>query len=366
MVSRLNFATILLVVFIIHIFIDNGLANELNQNEELKKRVELLEKHALKIPEGFFINGEIEGYYNDRRRDSHSGWESRGEFQFGVSHDLKELPIKDLWFGASATYDSDYALDSTKDNTLVEKQFGFGNDLVRIYAGETDVQRLGFAKTPKISVPLIYTKHNNRIDHHNKTVLAFGGFKWDDEFEFDAHRLRKNVPFGGTIGYDSDQNTTYYNGTVSVLGLFEVGYMRISSPRQVTKYTKSTNQRGWSIGGSLYRFGLPIIWGVETWDDRDEGVQSKKTRKEYGGLLSLSEPVYLTFHRTENDDLGYSGNYYGVIYTYHTTSDEHKRPDQRDGIEFGIYLHDKEQTSVYTGVYKDHGKQFLADVKVRF
>ena len=41
----------------------------------------------------------------------------------------------------------------TLDNTIVEKQLGFGNNFATIYVGETDAQRIGFAKTSKIGAP---------------------------------------------------------------------------------------------------------------------------------------------------------------------------------------------------------------------
>jgi len=128
---------------------------------DLQKRVEDLEKkNNFDIPSGFFINGELEGRYNDKTYDS--GWDSRGEFQLGISTKV-DTSLGIDWVGASGTYDSYYELDHTQDNTLVEKQIGFGNDNTRLYIGETDAQRLGFAKTPKISVPLIYTETNYRL-----------------------------------------------------------------------------------------------------------------------------------------------------------------------------------------------------------
>ena len=79
--------------------------------------------------------------------------------------------------------------------------------------GETDAQRLGFAKTPKISAPLIYTQKNFRIDHNEKTVIACGGYEWDNQFKFDSHRLKRNKPYAVNVGYDRKQDTTYLTGS---------------------------------------------------------------------------------------------------------------------------------------------------------
>jgi len=328
------------------------------QDLTLEQRIEKLEKTTPNLPQGFFVNGELEGRYNDKTYDS--GWDSRGELQFGISTEV-DTPIAVDWVGVSANYDSYYELDHTQDNTLVEKQLGFGNDVSRIYIGETDAQRMGFAKTPKISVPLIFTETNYRIDHREKTVLTFGGWEYDNEFDFDSYRLKRETPWGIALGWDNDGNVGYATGTISLMGYADLSYMRIEGPEETTK----GDQEGWAIGGSLHRFGVPLLWGAEVWDDKNTGLASKD-RYDYGVMYNVNKDLYVTAHRTENDDLGYDGNYYGVVYNVPTSYDPNKRPDKQDGLELGLYLHDKEQTSVYTGAFTDHGQQVLASVRYKF
>ena len=43
-----------------------------------------------------------------------------------------------------------------------------------------------------------------------------------------------------------------------------------------------------------------------------------------------------------------------------------KRADKRDGLEFGIYLHDKEQTNVYTASHTDYDDQIIASITWKF
>ena len=135
---------------------------------ELEKRITQLESNKLSIPKSLFITGEVEGYYDDRTYDS--GWDSRAELQVGINHNFDNAYVN--WTGASMLYDTYYSLDTTLNNTVQEKQMGIGNDYYRLYLGETDAQRLGFAKTPKIGAPLIITQTNSRLDHREKTVLA--------------------------------------------------------------------------------------------------------------------------------------------------------------------------------------------------
>jgi hypothetical protein len=325
----------------------------------LEDRVSKLEDKSLGLPNGFFINGEIEGYYDDKTYDS--GWDSRGELQFGVETSLPDNELNIDWVGGTTTIDSHYALNTADNNKLVEKQLGFGNDTARIYIGETDAQRMGFAKTPKISAPLIYTETNYRIDHREKTVLTFGGWQYDNEFDFDSHRLSRDVPWGVALAYDNNNNVYYGTATVD-LGLAEVSYMHITGPEDTNK----DDQQGYAIGGSLHRFGVPMLWGVELWDDKNTGTYTEDDRLDYGVMYNVSEAVYVTAHRTENDDLGYDGNYYGVVYNLVTDYDSTKRADKQDGLEVGLYYHDKEQTNIATGAYTDHGSQFLASVRYKF
>lgn len=320
-------------------------------SKDLESRVEALENAIPKLPNGLFINGELEARYDDKTYDS--GWDSRSEFQLGVQTTLPENHLNINWAGASMTYDSYYELDHTLDNTLVEKQVGVGNDFARIYIGETDAQRMGFAKTPKISVPLIYTETNYRIDHREKTVLTFGGWQYNNEFDFDSYKLKRQTPWGVALGYDNDNNVAYATGTVSLMGYADVSYMRITGPEETTK----GDQEGYSIGGSFYRWNVPLVWGVEMWDDKNTGLASKN-RMDYGVLYNINPQFAVTYHRLENDDLGYDGNYYGAIYNIKTGTDQE--------LEMGLYLHDTEKTSVYTGAHTDYGQSVLGSVKYKF
>ena len=350
----LSILFLIIIAFAVVLFNSNAKAETLS----LEQRVEQLEKNVPNLPNGFFVNGEVEGFYDDKTYDS--GWDSRAELQLGISTNVPETLAVD-WIGASMTYDTHYSLDTSLNNTVQEKQLGFGNDKARIYLGETDAQRMGFAKTPKISAPLIFTETNYRIDHREKTVLTFGGWQYDNEFDFDSYRLKRETPWGIALGWDNDGNVGYYTGTVNIMGLADVSYMRIDGPEETTK----GNQEGYAIGGSLHRFDIPMIWGVELWDDKNTGLASDD-RIDYGVLYNVTKSTYVTAHRTENDDLGYDGNYYGIVHNVYQNYDPSKRPDKQTGLELGLYLHDKEQTSVYTGAYTDHGQNILASVRYKF
>ena len=337
-----------------------GLTTGVLANEKtLEDRVTALENSAPNLPNGFFVNGEVEGYYDDKTYDS--GWDSRAELQLGISTNVPETLSVD-WVGASMTYDTHYSLDTSLNNTVQEKQLGFGNDIARFYIGETDAQRMGFAKTPKISVPLIYTETNYRIDHREKTVLTFGGWQYDNEFDFDSYRLKKETPWGIALGWDNDGNVGYATGTISLMGYADVSYMRITAPEESGK----GDQEGYSIGGSLHRFGAPLVWGVELWDDKNTGAYTKDDRLDYGVMYNVNQNLYVTAHRTENDDLGYDGNYYGIVYNIYQKYDPSKRPDKQDGLEMGLYLHDKEKRSIINGAHTDYNNQVLASIKYKF
>ena len=101
------------------------------------------------------------------------------------------------------------------------------------------------------------------------------------------------------------------------------------------------------------------------WADKDTGLAADN-RWDVGGLYSISPSLYATAHRTINDDLGYTGNYYGLVYNIYSDNDHKARPDQRDGLEFGVYLHDKEQTSVYTGAHTDYNQQIIGSIRWKF
>ena len=332
----------------------------LANDKSLEDRVTALEKSVPSLPNGFFVNGELEGRYDDKTYDS--GWDSRAEFQLGISTDLPDNNLNIDWVGASMMYDSHYSLDTTLNNTIVEKQLGFGNDTARVYIGETDAQRMGFAKTPKISIPLIYTETNHRIDHREKTVLTFGGWQYDNEFDFDSYRLKREQPWGVSLGWDNDGNVGYMTGTVSLMGYADVSYMRI----QGVEDAGTKDQEGYSIGGSLHRFGVPMLWGVELWDDKNTGTYTKDDRLDYGVMYNVTQSTYVTAHRTENDDLGNDITAYGIVHNIVQNYDPSKRPDKQDGLEIGLYVHDKEQTSVFTGAKTDHGQNFLASVRYKF
>jgi|GEM_PF-3472445 len=357
---------VIILFFLMVAMTTSALSEEISTNE-LLKRIEALEKKQSTfigpdIPTGFFVNGNVEAYYDEKTYDD--SWDSRTVIVVGVEQDIDNDYIN--WAGGSSKWDSHYSFNTALNNTLVEKQIGFGNDTCRLYLGETDVQRLGYAKTPKISVPLIYTQNNYRIDHNEKSVLACGGYQWDNQFDFDSHRLKRERPFGLNIGYDRKQDTWYYTGTTSVFGLAEISYMRIDSPSRAPGYTEDKTQEGYAIGGTLHRFNVPLIWGVELWDDKDTGL-AKDDRLDFGGLYTINNNLYTTFHRTVNDDLGYTGNYYGLVYNIYTDTNVHKRADKRDGLEFGIYyLHDKEQTNVYTASHTDYDDQIIASIRWKF
>ena len=351
----LSILFLIIIAFAVVLFNSNAKAETLS----LEQRVEQLEKNVPNLPNGFFVNGEVEGFYDDKTYDS--GWDSRAELQLGISTNVPETLAVD-WIGASMTYDTHYSLDTSLNNTVQEKQLGFGNDKARIYLGETDAQRMGFAKTPKISAPLIFTETNYRIDHREKTVLTFGGWQYDNEFDFDSYRLKRETPWGIALGWDNDGNVGYYTGTVSLMGYADVSYMRIDAIEETGK----GDQEGYAIGGSLHRFGVPMLWGVELWDDKNTGTYTKDDRLDYGVMYNVTNSTYVTAHRTENDDLGYDGNYYGIVHNIYQNYDPSKRPDKQDGLEMGLYFHDKSGTNVFTGAAHAETQQVLASIRYKF
>jgi hypothetical protein len=351
----LSILFLIIIAFAVVLFNSNAKAETLS----LEQRVEQLEKNVPNLPNGFFVNGEVEGFYDDKTYDS--GWDSRAELQLGISTNVPETLAVD-WIGTSMTYDTHYSLDTSLNNTVQEKQLGFGNDKARIYLGETDAQRMGFAKTPKISAPLIFTETNYRIDHREKTVLTFGGWQYDNEFDFDSYRLKRETPWGIALGWDNDGNVGYYTGTVSLMGYADVSYMRIDAIEETGK----GDQEGYAIGGSLHRFGVPMLWGVELWDDKNTGTYTKDDRLDYGVMYNVTDSTYVTAHRTENDDLGYDGNYYGIVHNIYQNYDPTKRADKQDGLEMGLYYHDKGGRSVFTGAAYPETQQILASVKYKF
>ena len=164
------------------------------------------------------------------------------------------------------------------------------------------------------------------------------------------------MPVGGVIGYDANTETAYVGATVNVAGYFDVSYMQIGNSDNITD--TDLNQQGYSIGGSTHRWGVPMVWGVEVWDDKNTGTYTKDNRIDYGVLYSETDELAVTYHRLENDDLGWDGNHYGAVYTVAAgTGGE---------LEMGLYLHDREQTSTFTGAKTTPDDNILATLKYKF
>jgi hypothetical protein len=317
-------------------------------DQSLEARVEALENKMPSLPNGLFINGEIEMYYDEDTYSSN--WDSRAEVITGLQTDIDAGAIN--WAGGSARFDSHYSLDTTLNNTIVEKQMGLGvGNNTRLYIGETDAQRLGFAKTPKIGVPLIITESNSRIDHNEKVVLTFGGWDNNNEFDFDTHSMNRDLPIGASIGYDANTEKLYAGATVSLMGLAEVSYMQIGDKDGITDW--DNNQQGYAIGTSLYRWDIPVVLGVEMWDDKNTGTYTKEDRMDYGVMYGLTDEVQLGFHRVENDDLGTNGDYLSAVYT-------------QGPVEMGVYYHMTESQNLGTGVITENDDSMKASIKYKF
>ena len=318
------------------------------EEKTLEQRVSDLEASAPSLPAGLFVNGELEIYYDD---DTYSSdIDSRAEIITGLQSDVDAGPI--TWAGGSARFDSHYSLDTTLNNTIVEKQMGLGiGENTRIYLGETDAQRLGFAKTPKIGVPLIITESNSRIDHNEKMVITFGGWNNNNECDFDTHSLGRDLPVGGSIAYDANTETLYAGVTASLMGYAEVSYMQVGDKDGITD--SDNNQQGWAIGTSLYRWDIPVVLGVEKWDDKNTGTYTKEDRMDYGIMYGLTDEVQLGFHRVENDDLGTNGDYLSAVYT-------------QGPVEMGVYYHMTESQNLGTGVITENDDSMKASIKYKF
>jgi hypothetical protein len=318
------------------------------EEKTLEQRVSDLEASAPSLPAGLFVNGELEIYYDD---DTYtSDIDSRAEIITGLQSDIDAGPL--TWAGGSARFDSHYSLDTTLNNTIVEKQMGLGiGENTRIYLGETDAQRLGFAKTPKIGVPLIITESNSRIDHNEKMVVTFGGWNNNNEFDFDTHSLSRDLPVGGSIAYDANTETLYAGVTASLMGYAEVSYMQVGDKDGITDW--DNNQQGWAIGTSLYRWDIPVVLGVEKWDDKNTGTYTKEDRMDYGIMYGLTDEVQLGFHRVENDDLGTNGDYLSAVYT-------------QGPVEMGVYYHMTESQNLGTGVITENDDSMKASIKYKF
>jgi len=318
------------------------------EQKTLEQRVSDLEAKAPSLPAGLFVNGELEIYYDD---DTYtSDIDSRAEIITGLQSDIDAGPL--TWAGGSARFDSHYSLNTALNNTVVEKQMGLGfGENTRIYLGETDAQRLGFAKTPKIGVPLIITESNSRIDHNEKVVLTFGGWNNNNEFDFDTHSMNRDLPIGASIGYDANTEKAYLGATMSLMGYAEVSYMQIGDKDGLTDW--DNNQQGYAIGTSLYRWDIPLVLGVEMWDDKNTGTYTKENRMDYGVLYGLTDEVQLGYHRVENDDLGTNGNYLSAVYT-------------QGPIETGVYYHMTESQNLGTGVITENDDSIKASIKYKF
>ena len=317
------------------------------QEKTLEQRVSDLEASAPSLPAGLFVNGELEIYYDD---DTYtSDIDSRAEIITGLQSDIDAGPV--TWAGGSARFDSHYSLDTTLNNTIVEKQLGLGVGNTRIYLGETDAQRLGFAKTPKVGVPLIITESNSRIDHNEKLVFTFGGWNNNNEFDFDTHSLKRDLPIGGSIAYDANTETLYAGLTANLMGYAEVSYMQIGDKDGITD--TDNNQQGWAIGTSLYRWDIPVVLGVEMWDDKNTGAYTKENRMDYGVMYGLTDEVQLGYHRVENDDLGTNGDYLSAVYT-------------QGPVEMGVYYHMTESQNLGTGVITENDDSMKASIKYKF
>ena len=317
----------------------------LAEQKTLEQRVADLESSAPSLPAGLFINGEIELYYDEDTYDSNM--DSRAEIITGLQSEL-DGPID--WAGGSARFDSHYSLDTTLNNTVVEKQLGFGIGNTRIYAGETDAQRLGFAKTSKIGVPLVITESNSRIDHNEKIVVTFGGWNNNNEFAFDKHSMSRDLPVGASIGYDANTEKLYAGVTANVMGLAEVSYMQIGDKDDAFG---SDNQQGYAIGTSLYRWDIPVVLGVEMWDDKNTGTYTKQNRMDYGVMYGVTDDVILGYHRVENDDIGTSGDYLSAVYT-------------QGPVEMGVYYQMTERQNMYTGTVTENDDTMKASIKYKF
>lgn len=340
----MNKTLIMSMLFALVAFVTPATAEE----KTLEQRVSDLEASAPSLPAGLFVNGELEIYYDD---DTYtSDIDSRAEIITGLQSDIDAGPL--TWAGGSARFDSHYSLDTTLNNTIVEKQMGLGiGENTRIYLGETDAQRLGFAKTPKIGVPLIITESNSRIDHNEKMVVTFGGWNNNNEFDFDTHSLSRDLPVGGSIAYDANTETLYAGVTASLMGYAEVSYMQVGDKDGITDW--DNNQQGWAIGTSLYRWDIPVVLGVEKWDDKNTGTYTKEDRMDYGIMYGLTDEVQLGFHRVENDDLGTNGDYLSAVYT-------------QGPVEMGVYYHMTESQNLGTGVITENDDSMKASIKYKF
>jgi hypothetical protein len=284
---------------------------------------------------GPFLNGTFEIYLDGQAAETmDTRFEAFGGYETDITHPLAS------WVGFGARFDTNYALDRTQDNEITEKQMGLGIGGARLYFGETDAQRMGFAKTSKIGAPVIITKKNSRIDHEEKVVLAFGGWDHKDEFEFNSVRLKREMPYAGVVGWDPETKAMYY-GVTGQVNILQASYMQIDTEDGET-------QRGYAVGAGLHRMGIPIAVGYETWEDKEN------TRVDYGVMYNFSRELMFTASRVEDDDLGFTYNYLAAVHT--------KGP-----VELGLYYHQgKDQVSPWTGRTTTTPDDIKATIKYKF
>ena len=285
---------------------------------------------------GMYLNGTFEIYIDGQATETlDTRFEAMGGYETDIDHPFAN------WVGFGARFDTNYALDRTKDNTITEKQFGFetlGN--TRVYVGETDAQRLGFAKTSKIGAPVIITKPSSRIDHNEKVVVAFGGWNHKDEFDFNSVTLQREMPYGGVIAFDPETKAKYY-GVTGQVSIVQASVMQIDTDNGET-------QRGYSVGAGFHRMGVPVALGYERWKDNEN------TRIDYGLMYNYSDELMFTASRVEEDDLGFKYNYFGVVHT-------------KGNIELGAYFHQgKTQDNPYTGLTSTTDDSVKATIKYKF
>tara|TARA_B110000483_G_scaffold111057_1_gene135141 strand:+ start:1398 stop:2354 length:957 start_codon:yes stop_codon:yes gene_type:complete len=257
---------------------------------------------------GMYLNGNVEIYIDETYPEGTIN--PRAEAFFGYETEI-DHPFAS-WVGAGARFDTNYSLDRTKDNQIQEVQMGaeIGYN-TRLFMGNTDVQRLGFAKTSKIGAPVIITNHNSRIDHNTKVAVTFGGWDYDDEFKFNTYKLTKELPVGGVLAYDMEANALYASATARI-AIVDLSYMIIENDVET--------QTGMSAGINLRPFGIAGGLGIEQWED------AGNTRTDYGAMYSVNRNVLLAAHRVEGDDVGFTHNYFSVLHT-------------KNDVELGLHYH---------------------------
>lgn len=285
---------------------------------------------------GMYLNGTFEIYIDGQATEQvDTRFEAMGGYETDLDHPLFS------WAGFGARFDTNYALDRTLDNTITEKQFGFELPMnTRVYLGETDAQRMGFAKTSKIGAPVIITKPSSRIDHSEKVVVAIGGWDHKDEFDFNATGLTRDLPVGGVLAWNPETKARYM-GVTGQVSIVQASVMQIDTE-------DGESQRGYSVGAGFHRMGLPIAVGYETWKDKEN------TRIDYGVMYNHSKDLMFTASRVEDDDLGFKYNYLAAIHT--------KGP-----VELGVYFHQgKTQKNPWTGRTSSTDDSVKATIKYKF